>query len=82
MALGKPVVAHLHEEAARRTEEAFGMPVPIVRATKDDLRSRLEPLVASASERRRLGEASRAYAERVHDLEQVTDRLLALYSRL
>jgi glycosyltransferase involved in cell wall biosynthesis len=82
MALGKPVVCHLHEEAAGRTEEAFGMPVPIVRATKDDLRSRLEPLVASPDERRRVGAASRVYAERVHDREQVTDRLLGLYSRL
>jgi glycosyltransferase involved in cell wall biosynthesis len=82
MALGKPVVGHLHEEAARRTEQAFGMPVPIVRATKDDLRAQLETLVASVAERRRVGDASRAYAERVHDLEQVTDRLLALYSRL
>ena len=82
MALGKPVVGHLHEEAARQSEEAFGTRVPIVRASKDDLRARLEALVASADERRRLGAASRAYAERVHDLEQVTDRLLALYSRL
>ena len=82
MALGKPVVGFLHEEAAQRTAEAFGVEVPIVRATKDDLRSRLEELVASPEERRRLGEASRAYAQRVHDLEQVTDRLLALYSRL
>jgi hypothetical protein len=82
MALGKPVVGHLHEEAANRTHEAFGLPVPIVRATKEDLRERLEPLVASADERRRLGQASRAYAERVHDLDGVTERLLALYSRL
>jgi hypothetical protein len=82
MALGKPVVGYLHEEAARRTEAAFGLPVPIVRATKDDLRERLEPLVASADERRRVGAASRAYAEHVHDLERMTDRLLALYSRL
>jgi hypothetical protein len=82
MALGKPVVGHLHEEAARRTEEAFGLPVPIVRATKDDLRGQLERLVASAEERRRVGAASRAYVERVHDLERMTDRLLALYSRL
>jgi hypothetical protein len=82
MALGKPVVGFLHEEAARRTEEAVGFPVPIVSATKDDLRARLEPLVASAAERRRVGEASRAYAEHVHDLEQVADRLLALYARL
>jgi hypothetical protein len=82
MALGKPVVGFLHEEAVHRTEEALGVSVPIVSATKDDLRARLEPLVASAAERRRLGEASRAYVERVHDLEQVADRLLALYARL
>jgi glycosyltransferase involved in cell wall biosynthesis len=82
MALGKPVVGYLHEEAARRTADAVGMPVPIVSASRDTLRERLEPLVASAAERRRIGVASRAYVERVHDLERVADRLLALYSRL
>jgi glycosyltransferase involved in cell wall biosynthesis len=82
MALGKPVVTFLHDEAVNRTEEAFGMPVPIVSATKENLREQLEPLVASAAERRRVGEASRAYAEHVHDSERLTDRLLALYSRL
>jgi glycosyltransferase involved in cell wall biosynthesis len=82
MALGKPVVTYLHEEAVRRTEEAFDVRVPIVSTTKDDLRATLEPLVASTAERRRIGEASRAYAERVHDLERVADRLLDLYARL
>ncbi len=82
MALGKPVVSFLHPEAVRHTEDALGERVPIVRATKDDLRTRLEPLVASAGERRRIGAESRAYVERVHDLEHVADRLLALYSRL
>ncbi len=82
MALGKPVVSFLHDEAVRRTEDALGTRVPVVRATKDDLRARLEPLVASAAERRRIGLESRAYVERVHDLERVADRLLALYSRL
>jgi glycosyltransferase involved in cell wall biosynthesis len=82
MALGKPVVSYLHEEAVERTEQALGARVPIVPATKDDLRARLEPLVASAAERRRIGAESRSYVERVHDLERVADRLLALYSRL
>ena len=44
--------------------------------------SALEPLVASASERKRIGAESRAYAEQVHDLDRVADRLLALYARL
>jgi hypothetical protein len=82
MALGKPVVTFLHDEAVQRTEDALGERVPIVRATKQDLRERLEPLVASAAERRRIGAESRAYVERVHGLERLADRLLDLYSRL
>jgi glycosyltransferase involved in cell wall biosynthesis len=82
MALGKPVVTFLHDEAVRRTEEAFGMEVPIVRATKETLAAALRPLAESAAERQRIGVASRAYAEAVHDLERMTDRLLALYAEL
>jgi glycosyltransferase involved in cell wall biosynthesis len=82
MALGKPVVTFLHEEAARRTEEAFGVRPPIVSATKETLAERLRPLVASPEERRRLGVAGRAYVERVHDADRNADRLLAIYSRL
>ncbi len=82
LALGKPVVTFLHEEAVARTERELGVRVPIVSATKENLREQLEPLVASASERRRIGAESRAYAERVHDSERVADRLLALYARL
>jgi len=82
MALGKPVVTYLHEQAVERTERELGVRVPIVSATRDDLRDRLESLVASAAERRRIGAESRAYAERVHDLDRVADRLLALYARL
>jgi glycosyltransferase involved in cell wall biosynthesis len=82
MALGKPVVTFLYDEATRRTEEAFGMRVPIVRADKDNLVETLRPLADSAAVRRRIGAESRAYAEHVHDLERVADRLLALYARL
>jgi hypothetical protein len=82
MALGKPVVTFLHDEAVRRTEEAFGTRVPLVPATKETLREALRPLVADAALRRRVGAESRAYVERVHDLERVADRLLALYARL
>jgi glycosyltransferase involved in cell wall biosynthesis len=82
MALGKPVVTFLHDEATRRTEEAFGLAVPIVRANREDLVGTLRPLAESAAERRRIGAESRAYAERVHDLERVADRLLDLYARL
>ncbi|HUH15269.1 MAG TPA: glycosyltransferase family 4 protein [Gaiellaceae bacterium] len=82
MALGKPVVTFLRDEAIRRTEEAFGTRVPIVSATAETLREALRPLVADAARRREVGAASRAYVERVHDLERVTDSLLDLYARL
>ena len=82
MALGKPVVTFLHDEAVRRSEEAFGTTVPIVSATAETLREALRPLVADAARRRELGAASRAYVEQVHDVEQVADRLLDLYRRL
>jgi len=82
MALGKPVVTSLNTDAVRRTEEAFGLKVPIVAATTDDLAERLRPLVESAQLRRELGQAGREYVERVHDIERVTDRLLAIYAEL
>ena len=82
MALGKPVVTFLHEEAVRRTEEVFGIEVPIVSATKETLHERLAELVADPDRRRRIGEASRAYVERVHDADAIAERLLALYARL
>jgi len=82
MALGKPVLTFLHEEAVRRTEEAFGVEVPIVNVTKETLVERLRPLVESAEERRRVGAAGRVYAEELHDLARMTDRLLALYAEV
>ncbi len=82
MALGKPVVTFLHDEAVRRTEQAFGVEVPLVTATKETLAERLRPLVEASAERRRIGAAGRAYVERVHDADVVADRLLDIYSRL
>jgi glycosyltransferase involved in cell wall biosynthesis len=82
MALGKPVVTYLHDEAVRRTEEAFGTTVPIVSTRAETLREQLRTLVDDAAERRRRGAASRAYVELVHDQERITDRLLDVYARL
>ena len=82
MALGKPVVGFLHDEAIRRTEEAFGVEVPIVSATTETLVDVLRPLVESPDERRRAGAASRAYVERVHDADAVAARLVDLYAEV
>jgi len=82
MALGKPVVTFLHEEAVARTEDAFGTTVPIVSATAETLAAHLRPLVEDADHRRRVGQASREYVERVHDVDNMADRLLDIYARL
>jgi glycosyltransferase involved in cell wall biosynthesis len=82
MALGKPVVTCLNEEAVAHTEEAFDTRVPIVSATADTLVDRLRPLVEDAKERRRIGAASRAYVEQLHDADKIADRLLDIYARL
>ncbi|HEV3404051.1 MAG TPA: glycosyltransferase family 4 protein [Gaiellaceae bacterium] len=82
MALGKPVVAYLKPDVVERTERAYGTKVPIVPATADTLVEALRPLVADAELRRRIGAESRAYVERVHDIDVIADRLVDLYSRL
>lgn len=82
MALGKPVVTFLHDEAVARTEDAFGTRMPIVSATARTLVERLRPLAENAAERVRIGAESRAYVERIHDVERVADRLLDIYARL
>jgi glycosyltransferase involved in cell wall biosynthesis len=82
MALGKPVVTFLRDEAVARAEEAFQTKVPVVSATADTLVDRLRPLVEDAEERRRIGAASRAYVKRVHDADRIADRLLDIYARL
>ena len=56
--------------------------MPIVSATAETLVETLRPLVADAGLRRRLGAESRAYVERVHDIDVIADRLLDLYARL
>jgi glycosyltransferase involved in cell wall biosynthesis len=79
MALGKPVLSYLRDEAVEHTERELGVEVPIVRVTKDTLRERIAELAASLDERRRIGALSRAYVERVHDADKGADRLIAIY---
>ena len=82
MAYGKPVVGYIHEEATARTRDAYGVEVPVARTTKDTLADDLRALVASGEERQARGAAGRAYVERVHDADEMADRLIDIYSRL
>ena len=82
LALGKPVLSYLHPEAVQETERALSVEVPVVGVTKESLRERIAELAADPDERRRIGAASRAYVERVHDADRGADRLLEIYRSL
>jgi hypothetical protein len=82
MALGKPVVLHLKQDVVEQAERAYGTKVPLVPATKETLVDALRPLVESPALRREIGAASRAYVEKVHDINRIADRLVDLYARL
>jgi glycosyltransferase involved in cell wall biosynthesis len=82
MALGKPVVARLKPDVVERSAEGYGIRLPIVPATAETLVDALRPLVEQPALRRELGAQSRAYVERVHDIDRIADRLIDLYRSL
>jgi glycosyltransferase involved in cell wall biosynthesis len=82
MALGKPVVTHLKPDVVARSAEGYGIRIPIVAATKETLVDALRPLVEQPALRKDVGAASRAYVERVHDIDRVADRLVDIYRSL
>ena len=82
MALGKPVVVHLDEQAAAETEEAFGLELPLVRADESSLEHVLADLVETRAELPALGRRSREYVERVHAHTAVAQRVLEIYERV
>ena len=82
MALAKPVVVHLDEQAAAETEEAFGLELPLVRAAESNLEDVLAGLVEARSELPELGRRSREYVEQVHAHTAVARRVLEIYERV
>jgi len=82
MALGKPVLSYLRDEAVQETERQLGVDVPIVRVTKDTLREQLSELASDPERRRRIGTASRAYVEQIHDADRGADGLIEIYRSL
>jgi glycosyltransferase involved in cell wall biosynthesis len=82
MALAKPVVVHLDEQAAAETEEAFGLELPLVRATENELEDVLAGLVEARDSLPDLGRRSREYVERVHAHTTVARQVLEIYERV
>jgi hypothetical protein len=82
MALAKPVVVHLDDQAAAETEEAFGLELPLVRAGESTLEDVLGGLVEARAELPVLGRRSREYVGRVHSHTAVARRVLEIYERV
>ncbi len=82
MALAKPVVVHLDEEAAAETEEAFGLKLPLVRADEESLEDVLAGLLEVRETLPELGRRSREYVERVHAHTEIARRVLEIYERV
>jgi glycosyltransferase involved in cell wall biosynthesis len=82
MALAKPVVVHLDEEAAAETEGAFGIELPLVRASEENLEEVLAGLVETRESLPEIGRRSREYVERVHAHTSVARRMLEIYERV
>jgi hypothetical protein len=82
MALGKPVVVHLDEEAAAETEEAFGLELPLIRADEQSLDGVLAGLLEERESLPERGRHSREYVERVHAHTEVARRVLEIYERV
>ncbi len=78
MALAKPVLCHVLPEVERTYPEGF----PIVVVTPETLTDVLADWLQRPRDRHERGLASRAYAERVHDLPAVARRLLDVYAQL
>jgi glycosyltransferase involved in cell wall biosynthesis len=82
MALAKPVVVHLDEDAAAETGEAFGLELPLVRANEATIEDVLAGLVEVRESLPEVGKRSREYVERVHAHTVVARQVLEIYRRI
>lgn len=78
MALGKPVVAYIRDDLVPK----FPPDLPIVNANPDGLYEKVKELILDPDLRYQLGMRGRAYAERVHNVEYVVNRLIEIYQQL
>lgn len=76
MALGKPVVAYVREDLRTR----LGEDPPLAMAGPHDVQAVLAGLLADPGRRQILGRRARRWAEEVHDVRRVAERLREVYA--
>ena len=69
-------------EAAAETEEAFGLKLPLIRASESDLEDVLVDLIDARETLPALGRRSRGYVEQVHGHLKVARQVLEIYERV
>jgi glycosyltransferase involved in cell wall biosynthesis len=79
MALGRPVVAHVHTPDLVHLPAEQREQLPVVDATPETIDSALRRVLRE--DRTELGRASRAYAERWHDPLRIAERTRSAYER-
>jgi glycosyltransferase involved in cell wall biosynthesis len=77
MAVGRPVVAHLHEPDLDRVSPQQRAALPVVEATPPTIAAVLKSLLET--DREPLATASRAYVERWHDPLRIAERMRDAY---
>ena len=78
MAYGKPVMCYLLPQVF---ESGLPQECPIVNTNPDNLKEQLIKLITDAQLRQSTGMMSRAYVEKYHDAEKISDQLLKIYTQ-
>ncbi len=78
LAAGKPTVTYIREDLW----DKFPADCPIVNGNPDTIYDVMKRLITNHKERHEIGLASRAYAEKYHDLKVVCDDLIQIYDEI
>lgn len=78
MSFGKPVMCYLLPQVF---EAGLPQECPIVNTNPGNLKEQLVKLITNPNLRKSIGMKSRAYVEKYHDAEKISDQLLKIYTQ-
>ena len=76
LAMGIPTITNIHPEMEEKVRDH-----PFIHATPDTVERELRQLIEDVEYRRRKGSEGRAWVEKMHDVDVVTDELYGYYRR-